>query len=210
MNNKLLQLIVAAGVLVLAACNSGNNSTNQNSSSAKTSLATLESGVVVNGWPNYIAMGGVTNTAPGVDGLGGFSNRPVDAIFKYSGYDGAGDINQIVFPIFTINTVNLANSISVANQHRTQPVMVNYMANMSITASLADFSQSAITAHLINLMMDAAVMEANRSESNPYPGSLVLAPDLLGMMQQNSVMPVPSGLNSALKKAACFVSSKFQ
>ncbi|ODN43709.1 hypothetical protein [Piscirickettsia litoralis] len=85
------------------------------------------------GWPNYVAMGSVddfTNT----DQIG--QRGTADAIFKYAGFDGAGDNGKDPYDIFykqakaVIRTVDAAKQLSTANKP-VVPVVVVYTTNAS-------------------------------------------------------------------------------
>jgi hypothetical protein len=171
----------------------------------------------VKGWPQYIAMGAITDDA--AQSGQSLQTRPVDAIFKYSGFNGMGDLGQIEFPIFSLETALQAQSITNAYQQQgiknvVKPVMVEYTADMSYGTEPTDFAYDNMTKHLINLMMDAQMLQSFKTAQNPYPGSLILDPDFSGSVEQNGlILSINSALASngagqtvqdAAKVVACF------
>lgn len=137
--------------------------------------------ISVKGWPDYLAMGAVTNantTDPGQ-----LQGRNVDAIFKYAGDGGNGDPGKIILPIYTLNTIKLAQDLSTLNHHTVKPVMVVYTAQMSGGVSYQDFTSPDLAMHFVNLMLVAQTLQSAKSTGNDV-GSIVLNPDLMGMVQQ--------------------------
>ena len=150
-------------------------------------------------------------------------DRLVDAIFKYAGDGGNGDRGKLVYPIFTQNTYKLAEELSTLNKHTTRPVMVVYTAEMSGGTSFEDFKNNTsstetdnliLTKHFVNLMMLSQVMQLEYNK-NRLDGSIILNPDLMGMVQQQKLYQTLLGNNptyidvdSALKQAYWFIQSK--
>lgn len=156
----------------------------------------------VNGWPNYIAMGAVTDDSTSV--TNSLKTRPVDAIFKYAGFGGNGDPGQIIYPIFTMQTADQAKTLTTYYQQNNtfrlvKPVMVVYTAQMSGGVSYTDFEFNNLVMHYINLIMESQKIQSYKTTDNPFPGSIVLNPDLLGMVQQQNLIPA---LNSAISKVS--------
>ena len=170
-------------------------------------------GGLVAGWPDYIAMGAVTDGA----GSQEISGRKVDAIFKYAGSGGNGDPGVITLPIFTEETMNVANLAAQNNQHAVKPVMVVYTAQMSGGAAFTDFSDAnnVLTKHFINLMLYAKMLETAKAKGDNV-GSIILNPDLFGELQQNHLYNAAThqvggmskiAVNEALQKAYWFVNT---
>lgn len=168
----------------------------------------------VNGWPNYLAMGAVTDDTPST--TISLQTRPVDAIFKYAGMGGNGDPGQIIYPIFTLQTADQAKTLTAfyQSQHLKNvvvPVMVVYTAQMSGGTSFTDFEYDNLVKHYISLLMEAQKLQSYQSNLNPYPGSIILNPDLFGMIQQQNLLtPLNNAISSvslqkALKTAICFI-----
>jgi GH18 family chitinase len=162
----------------------------------------------VKGWPAYIAMGAVTR---GIESH--HEDRPVDAVFKYAGDGGNGDRGMIKFPIYTQNIATMANSLSSKYQKRVTPVMVVYTAEMSGGKNFEDLHNfDNLTKHFINLIHTCKFLQASKTTNNPYPGSIVLNPDLLGMVQQYNMLPEIDAqaiqVQEALYKALHFVNDK--
>ncbi len=169
---------------------------------------TPATGGTVKGWPDYLAMGAVTR---GIESH--HEGRPVDAVFKYAGDGGNGDRGTIKFPVYTRNISTMANSLSSKYQKRVTPVMVVYTAEMSGGKSFEDLHDfDNLTKHFINLIHTSKFLQAGKTTDNPYPGSIVLNPDLLGMVQQYNMLPEidaqPIKVQEALYKALHFVNDK--
>ena len=201
---------------------------NANKSIAVAFESYTPSGKTVAGWPNYIAMGAVTDA--NTTNNGGLSGRPVDAIFKYGGDGGNGDPGKIVFPIYTMNTIAVASNLSKEYGKHVMPTMVDYTAEMSGGTAYKDFGydqpsagaalvyqgESIPAMHFVNLMLDAQTLQQSKSTDNAYPGSIIINPDLLGMVQQQklfanggtlSTLDIP--VNKSLQQAVCFMKRKF-
>lgn len=171
----------------------------------------------VKGWPAFIAMGGVTRGE--YSDASTFANRPLDSIFKYAGDGGNGDPGRIVYPVATTNTMTQAELLSTSFGRKVMPVMVVYTGEMSGGTSYKDFDDSAnvLTMHFINLMIESSVMQSYKTASNPYPASIVLNPDLFGMVQQQKLWTAAGtgalnnttiNVNNAVRKANWFMSTK--
>lgn len=170
----------------------------------------------VSGWPTYLAMGAVTDSGPIT--TASLKLRPIDAVFKYGGFTGMGDSGQIVYPIFDMQTAEQAQLLSNYYQQNgfaniVKPVMVIYTAFMSNGANMGDFDYGNLTMHFINLLMEAQKLQSYKSVQNPYPASIILNPDLLGLIQQQNLtadinlMIQGYSLQKAIKTAVCFVTS---
>ncbi|WP_440992622.1 hypothetical protein [Cysteiniphilum litorale] len=175
----------------------------------------------VRGWPNYIAMGAVTDA--NTQNPAQLKGRLVDAIFKYAGNGGNGDRGRLVYPIFTQNTYKLANELSTLNKLPTRPVMVVYTAEMSGGTSFEDFKNNTSTAeidsliltkHFINLMLLSQVMQLEHDKYK-LAGSIILNPDLMGMIQQQKLYqsllgtnPTHIDVDKALQQAYWFIHSQ--
>ena len=174
----------------------------------------------VKGWPSYIAMGAVTDA--NTTNTGQLKGRLVDAIFKYAGDGGNGDRGKLVYPIYTQNTYKLADELSKVNQHETRPVMVVYTAEMSGGTNFDDFdnqessdeiSNKILTKHFVNLMLLAKTMQTGYQKYG-LDGSVILNPDLMGMVQQQKLYqhllgdnPTRIEVTSSLKQAYWFVNT---
>lgn len=139
------------------------------------------------GWPNYLAMGTVTNNATSVGNA--LVKTPVDAIFKYAGNDGAGDQGQITDLTTEKNTVAQARYIesNSADHHKVMPVLVVYTIDLSGGMVTDDVTNDTyLLDHYINLINYCAYLESQKDDLHPHPATLIINPDFLGMMQQNS------------------------
>lgn len=187
----------------------------QNSSTISVTVNRLPTGRV-NGWPSYLAMGGVTDDSATT--TTSFQSRPVDAIFKYGGFGGNGDQGQINYPIFDLETAVQAQTLTTYYQQNNinisvKPVMVIYTAFMSDGATMGDFEYTNLVMHYITLMMEAQKLQSYQTAANPYPGTIILNPDFLGLVQQQNLTPSINSaisqlsLTTALKTAVCFITS---
>jgi hypothetical protein len=130
-------------------------------------------------------MGTITNNGyfVGANSEYGMDN-PTDAVFKYAGSNGAGDMGQIIFPQTTYRTIYEAQQYSAATGHLSRPVMVEYTLQLSGGDNgMVDLGANNMAYHFINLATDSYLMEVNGA-ANGY-GSMVLNPDALGFLQQN-------------------------
>ena len=141
------------------------------------------------GWPNYVAMGSVTD----FNNLASIKSRgDADVIFKYAGFDGAGDNGQDPIYIFyhqaqaVIRTVDAAKELSVPNKP-VIPVMVVYTTNASggdqkeAEAQVTDLSL--LTKHLSYLAIVSQYLQKNpvvKLGDVDVRGSLVINPDTYG------------------------------
>ena len=164
---------------------------------------------LVRGWPNYISMGAVTR---GIESH--HVEKPVDALFKYAGDGGNGDRGSIKYPIYTKNIGSMVNSLSTQYGKNVKPVMVVYTAEMSGGTNFEDLhNYDNLTKHFINLMHTAQILQSLKTPDNQYPGSIVLNPDLLGMVQQqklwNQIDAQPIKVQEALYRAYHFMNDKY-
>lgn len=170
----------------------------------------------VTGWPNYLAMGAITDDA--VNTGVSLQTRPVDAIFKYGGMGGNGDRGEIIYPIFDLQTAVQANGLtSYYQQHginnTVRPVMVIYTAFMSNGIDFGDFDYGNMVLHFITLMMEAQKLQSYKTAQMPNPGSIILNPDLLGLIQQQNLLPQLNSmisnlsLQTAIRTAVCFITT---
>jgi hypothetical protein len=153
----------------------------------------------VPGWPNYLAHGTVTQPGPAQDA--GLQAAPVDAIFKYSGDDGAGDrgllyANNPFLLNATKGTIAQARRLEKYDQtaynlpgFTVMPVMIHYTANGSgggTVGAAPDYLDSAnLRIHYRNLIREVKTMLDSQNATHPFPGTFILSPDLLGALQQD-------------------------
>jgi hypothetical protein len=158
------------------------------------------------GWPKtHVAQGSLTDAAPMRDAA--FKARPTDALFKYAG-DGMGDQGQLSYPLFTDETIRQARATQQL------PVMVVYTANMSYGVTFCDFanndadvSQGHIPCNkTIDKNLDkhfaSLALISKRLGENASGGSIVLNPDLLGMISLKKLQPQLSMMSIPVMHAA--------
>jgi len=196
--------------------------TNPVTSTTSTPTPTLTTSTAgsVPGWPSYIAMGaigGPGNTTPTATSRGGdddFGGRPVDSVFKYAGVNGNGDPGVIDPPTNAYRMTSDLNAISQINQHPSRVAIVEYTAQMSGGQNFDDFTNGSaglsssnpaatylMARHFASLGADAQMLAGNPVvfKNQNFYGSLLMNPDLLGAIQQNSYI---SSVNSALPAGA--------
>ncbi|WP_084050388.1 T9SS type A sorting domain-containing protein [Aquimarina macrocephali] len=144
----------------------------------------------VKGFPKYLSHGTITNAAASFDD--NFKNSPLNALFKYSGLDGAGDRGKIPDMTPTKNTIEQARRLEASQGGRKiLPVMVHYTANASGGGSLEaikDLSENQnLYFHYRNLIQEIKVILSYEDTDHPNPGAFVISPDLIGAIQQDVV-----------------------
>lgn len=146
----------------------------------------------VKGWPEYLAMGSITDNDFGLDQA--FASAKLDAIFKYSG-NGSGDRGVVIEPTVTAQTLTQARNIELLNGIKVMPTMVVYTANASGGGVAAEdiTNYSNLVKHYQNLIRLTVLMQINKDTDHPNPGTIILNADLLGEWQK--------GLNTHFKVA---------
>lgn len=149
-------------------------------------LSTQAFAISVPGWPNYLAMGTVTTNEPSIGNY--LAQTPVDAIFKYAGYDGQGDLGIITDVTTEQKTVAQARYIEAnsANHHPVMPVLVVYTIQLSNGLTSQDVTNdSYLRTHYINLINYCNYFQSQKDTNHPHPATIILNPDFLGMIEQN-------------------------
>lgn len=153
----------------------------------------------VPGFPKYMAQGGITL---GTTNNSTFLRTPMNVLFKYSGDGGDGDPGKVWdnYPNITYaikNTIAQCRELEttykksfnfVPSDFKVLPVMVHYTANASGGWSIAAVEMLDTTHlryHFTNLIRETQEFMKNKDADHPYPGSFIISPDLLGMLQQN-------------------------
>lgn len=149
----------------------------------------------VRGWPGYLAHGGVTVNAP--SSVSNYASVPVDALFKYDGFDGGGDaipaaevdqngdgfLDLKGLPIH--KTVDVARKIEKESGRPVMPVMVVYTANASGGSALPDLQEpQKLRNHFGNFITQCVAAQSYKDPDHPVPATFVMNPDFLGAMQQ--------------------------
>ena len=107
----------------------------------------------------------------------------------------------------------MCSSLS-ASHHACNPVIVVYTAEMSGGATFTDFDNTnmVLTKHYANLMMISQAMQWTVEYENMTTGSIVMNPDMFGMVQQGGLLPrlmaMDIAVNDALQQAAWFTTTK--
>lgn len=162
----------------------------------------------ISGWPNYLAMGTITNGA-----LQEPTNIRVDSVFTYNGAGGDGDPGKIETPYKIWNMINMAKSIRTNTGHPVNPVLVEYGWQLSggwNTDSVTHLED--LTKHFFNLMFLSKTLEDNAYSNTGTYGTILLNPDMLGYLgNTNRVETVKSltiPVKQALSDAYCMMTKK--
>ncbi len=172
------------------------------------------SGNTIPGWPTYLAMGTVTDNDETVVTKRLVKN-PVDAIFKYAGNDGGGDRGQVLTATTTENTIKQSRNVEAATGKKVIPVMVVYTveASGSIWGAEQDLlNNTNLMMHYATLILEANKIQTYKDANHAYPGSIILNPDFLGMLQQtpsNSLMTATIDVNRQLQAAIAYVKEHY-
>lgn len=170
------------------------------------------------GWPDYLAMGTVVQPVPSVTSQ--LEQSPVDVIFTYAGFDGGGDRGQIIDQTGTtktIKTMEQARAVEKATGKKVLPMLIFYTVEASggfWGANQDVFNNDDLMKHYINLIFIANKMQSYKDAEHPYPGTLLLNPDFVGMLQQNpggqadQILNDPIAVNAQLENALSYVKSQ--
>ncbi|WP_058516102.1 hypothetical protein [Legionella santicrucis] len=163
---------------------------------------------MIAGWPNYLAMGTITNGA-----LQEPTNIRVDSVFTYNGAGGDGDPGKIETPYKIWNMINMAKNIKTNTGYSVNPVLVEYGWQLSggwnpdSVTHLDD-----LTKHFFNLMFLSKTLEDNAYSNTGYYGTILLNPDMLGYLgNTNRVETVKSliiPVGQAVSDAYCMMTKK--
>ncbi|MCL1126263.1 hypothetical protein [Shewanella surugensis] len=151
---------------------------------------------LVRGWPDYLAMGNITDASIYVGSdlsstQVSLAQYPVNAIFKYAGTGQPYDQNDaITFPYSTYQTIAQSSFLTQdyaspnalpAGTSTTKPTMVVYTANSSYSwyPVVNDFTGGVMMNYFSKLILIAQLLEKKGM------GSVILNPDLLGNFEKN-------------------------
>lgn len=134
----------------------------------------------------------------------------VKATFVYAGSGGNGDAGSpyffpglwgaTMYPYTTIGMINMARRAEAMRPDgkTIMPTLVVYTAELSGggdgTQDLLDIPTHGnpqaefLREHFFNLIVEAATLLASADSKHPYPGTIIMNPDMLGAMQQNNVI----------------------
>jgi hypothetical protein len=159
----------------------------------------------VRGFPDFLSFGGCADLTPGnaVD----FVAARASSVFKYAGFDGAGDPGQyLTDDAQTTRTILLARDVEqqIGGGHKVLPVMVSYTCNLSLGDTPTQLANTQGLAHSFgNLILSLNLAKAHTDVDHPVPCGFVVNPDFLGACQQGGfapdyAMPVREPLRQAL------------
>ena len=167
------------------------------------------------GWPNYLAMGTISVPSPNVTAQ--LQKRPIDIIFKYAGNDGAGDQGKIMPSTTTTKMLKQAHDAAQSTGRNVLPVMIFYSvdASGSLTKATNDLmNNDYLKKHYINLILLTNTLQNAKDSAHPYPGTILLNPDFLGMLQQwqttqaKPILTQTIDVNNQLKNAINYVTTQ--
>ncbi|PLP97317.1 hypothetical protein [Cupriavidus pauculus] len=159
----------------------------------------------VRGFPDFLSFGGCADLTPG--NAADFVAARASSVFKYAGFDGAGDANTyLTADNQTTATVLLARDVEqqIGGGHQVLPVLVSYTCNLSLGDTPTQLANKQGLAHsLANLILSLNLAKDHTDASHPVPAGYVINPDFLGACQQGGfgpgyAMPVREPLRMAL------------
>ncbi|KAI1099318.1 putative hydroxymethyltransferase [Jackrogersella minutella] len=160
----------------------------------------------VTGFPDFLSFGALSDL---VDLEGDdFVAANASSVFKYAGFDGAGDANQnLSDDTSTTKTVELANKVAERLGRPFLPVLVSYTVNLSLGDTYTHLQDKDGLAHSFgNLILSLGL--AQKTSKQPVPAGYIVNPDFLGECQKGPEgtgipatypMPVREPLEEALK-----------
>ncbi|STY31101.1 Uncharacterised protein [Legionella wadsworthii] len=153
---------------------------------------------IIAGWPNYLAMGTITNGA-----LQEPTNIRVDSVFTYNGAGGDGDPGKIETPYKIWNMLNMAKNIKINTGHAVNPVLVEYGWQLSGGWNTDSVTQLGdLTKHFFNLMFLSKTLEDNAWSNTGTYGTVLLNPDMLGYLGNTNRIEAVKTLNIPVQQAA--------
>lgn len=162
----------------------------------------------VSGWPNYLAMGTITNGT-----MQEPTNIRIDSVFTYNGAGGDGDPGKIETPYKIWNMINMAKNIKKNTGHPVNPVLVEYGWQLSggwNTDSVTHLDE--LTKHFFNLMFLSKTLEDNAYSNTGTYGTILLNPDMLGYLGNTNRVETVQSLNipvgQSVSNAYCMMTKK--
>ncbi|RZT41855.1 hypothetical protein [Cupriavidus agavae] len=159
----------------------------------------------VKGFPDFLSFGGCADLTPG--NAADFVAARASSVFKYAGFDGAGDANvYLTSDNQTTATVLLARDVErqIGGGHKVLPVIVSYTCNLSLGDTPTQLANLQGLAHSFgNLILSLNLVNDHIDADHPVPAGYVINPDFLGACQQGGfgptyAMPVREPLRMAL------------
>lgn len=159
----------------------------------------------VRGFPSFLSFGGCADLTPG--NAADFVAARASSVFKYAGFDGAGDANvYLTSDNQTTATVLLARDVErqIGGGHKVLPVIVSYTCNLSLGDTPTQLANKQGLAHSFgNLILSLNLVNEHIDADHPVPAGYVINPDFLGACQQGGfgpeyAMPVREPLRMAL------------
>jgi len=159
----------------------------------------------VRGFPDFLSFGGCADLTPG--NAADFVAARASSVFKYAGFDGAGDANTyLTSDNQTTATILLARDVEkqIGGGHQVLPVLVSYTCNLSLGDTPTQLANKQGLAHsFANLILSLNLSKEHTDAGHPVPAGYVVNPDFLGACQQGRfgpeyAMPVREPLRMAL------------
>ncbi|KAI1454206.1 putative hydroxymethyltransferase [Annulohypoxylon moriforme] len=143
--------------------------------------------LAVKGFPDVLSFGGISNLADlsGSD----FVAANAYSIFKYAGYNGAGDSDQFLEDDQdTVKTIKLAETVAGELGHPVLPVMISYTVNLSLGDTYGKLQDGDGLMHSFgNLILSMDLAKSTGKQTVPV--GYIVNPDFLGECQKG-----PSGI----------------
>ena len=156
----------------------------------------------VHGFPNFLSFGGLSDLDPTSEN--DFIAAGASSLFKYAGYDGAGDPDTYLYDDpATRRSIESAKSVElqVGLGHTVLPVMISYTCNLlDVPAQLQNVKTH--THSFANLILSLNI--AKQTGNPACPCGYVINPGFLGGCQAHKLgpdyeMPVVEPLKTALE-----------
>ena len=159
----------------------------------------------VRGFPDFLSFGGCADLTPG--NAADFVAARASSLFKYAGFDGAGDPGQYLpDDAQTTRTIQLAREVErlIGGGHKVLPVIISYTCNLSLGDTPTQLANADGLAHsFANFILSLNIAMDHLDADHPVPCGFVVNPDFLGACQQGGFgpeysMPVRAPLRTAL------------
>lgn len=165
--------------------------------------------VGLNDWPNYLAMGTISNGVPTSEP----TDQRIDSIFTYNGTGGDGDPGRIESPYKIYNMMTMGKAIRDKTGYAVNPSLVEYQWQLSGGWNPADVEDTdRLTKHFFNLMFLADTLQTQAPALTGTHGTILLSPDLLGFIgntnRQADVEALKINVNQAVAQASCMMTKQ--
>ncbi len=165
--------------------------------------------VGLNDWPNYLAMGTISNGVPTSEP----TDQRIDSIFTYNGTGGDGDPGRIESPYKIYNMMTMGKAIRDKTGYAVNPSLVEYQWQLSGGWNPDDVEDlDRLTKHFFNLIFLADTLQTQSPALTGTHGTILLSPDLLGFIgntnRQADVEALKINVNQAVAQASCIMTKQ--